>query len=68
MSIKCPTCQQAVLRVFKCDFCGEIRCDATFSNAGKGACGTQYSPSGKAQAAVVGHKCYQCGKGKYLKM
>jgi hypothetical protein len=68
MSIKCPNCQQNVTTVFKCDFCGDLRCNATFSNGDKGTCGSSKSPFGKPQGAADAKTCYVCKKGKYKKL
>jgi len=67
MSSKCPICGFNVNFLFKCEKCGEIRCNSSISNGAKGACGSQKSPSGKPEPAQVGKKCYNCGRGKYIK-
>jgi hypothetical protein len=68
MTQKCPMCGFNVAFLYKCGKCGDIRCDSSMSNNEKGACGSQKSPTGKAEPARDGGLCKICKNGKYVKL
>lgn len=55
MSNKCPACHQGT-HIYKCERCGELRCDASTCP------GTFQSKKGNASP---NRKCLSCGKGNY---
>ena len=64
----CPSCGFRVNNIYKCDKCGDVRCDSAQSRGDKGACGSQKSPFGKPQPARENKKCYKCNYGIYKKI
>lgn len=58
--MKCPVCGKTVSHLFKCDRCGDVRCN---HSAG---CNSPKGPFGKSgQGAVRGKICRVCRKGRY---
>ena len=59
---KCPKCG-AVAQLFKCDACGDVRCDSMSSQAGEKRCSKVYGGN-----VMTGLPCKACKKGKYKKI
>lgn len=57
---KCPKCGTTANTVFKCDACGDVRCDA---QSGDKRCAKVYGGS-----VMAGWPCKACKKGKYKKL
>lgn len=58
--MKCPACGRNAGVVYKCDNCGETRCNL-------GGCGGT-SKAVPTHGASLGQKCWSCKKGKYKKI
>ena len=61
----CPRCGFHVSRLYKCDKCGDVRCNGNTTRGASGACGTSKGPGGRAEPAVPNGLCRVCRKGKY---
>lgn len=62
---KCPRCGTNATVFYKCDFCGDMRCNSTANNSrGEFGCATAKG-GGRVQAGTI---CKVCKKGKYQKM
>ena len=63
----CPRCGFSTGKLFKCDKCGDVRCNGgtTRGDGSAGACGSSHAPGGRPQPAGNNKTCYVCKKGKY---
>ena len=68
MAIQCPKCGMKVSNLYRCDFCGDVRCDSSVSSGTNGGCNSSKSPYGRPQGAANGRTCFACKKGKYQKI
>lgn len=60
--MRCPTCGKTVYHFFKCDNCGDVRCN----NSSPGGCANSKGPFGKSgQGAAAKKSCHACKKGHY---
>lgn len=65
-SATCPRCGfHSVL--FRCNVCGDVRCNGNTTLKDRGACGTSKAPE-PGRAAGQGKRCWVCKKGKYVKL
>lgn len=60
--MKCPACGFQSTPLYKCKFCGDVRCGSTTGSGDKGACGNSKSPFGRPQAAAENRQCRVCAK------
>lgn len=65
---KCPRCGFSASNLYKCDNCGDVRCNGGTTKGDTGACGTSKGPSGRAEPAVPNGVCRVCKKGKYRRI
>lgn len=54
----CPRCANRA-SLYRCDHCGDVRCDSATSTRGKEGCAV------RGQAAHPNFTCLVCKKGKY---
>ncbi|MBK8396280.1 MAG: hypothetical protein IPL26_13730 [Leptospiraceae bacterium] len=64
--MKCPRCGFDG-KVYKCNACGDVRCDSNSFLAKSAACASSKGPTG-GNGAQNGGSCKACGKGKYVKI
>lgn len=60
----CPRCGLFAPVLYRCDKCGDIRCNT----ATKGSCGSPSGPGRKSEPVTINGLCKICRKGRYRKI
>lgn len=64
----CPRCGMSTGAIYKCDNCGDVRCNGNTIRGNQGACATSKAPGGKPEPASPNRICRVCRKGRYHKI